>query len=85
MGWRGSWFYMVDKAAPSQTFVLRPFENIAAEPLDSWKPVNDDSATPYVQLLTRQIAKLSKDGLRELIPSTVGYLGRSSPCSIVIA
>jgi hypothetical protein len=48
VGWRGSWFYMADKVAPSQTFGLRPFENIAAEPRDSWKPVNDDSATPYV-------------------------------------
>jgi hypothetical protein len=55
---------MADKAAPSQTFGLRPFENIAAEPLDSWKPVNDDSATPYIQLLARWIAKLSKDGLK---------------------
>jgi hypothetical protein len=55
---------MADKVAPSQTFGLRPFENIAAEPRDSWKLVNDDSATPYVQLLARQIAKLSKDGLK---------------------
>jgi hypothetical protein len=37
VGWRGSWFDMVDKAAPSQAFVLHPFENIAAQPLDSWK------------------------------------------------
>jgi hypothetical protein len=43
---------------------LRRFENIAAQPLDSWKPVNDDSATPYVKLLARRIAKLSKDGLK---------------------
>jgi hypothetical protein len=55
---------MADKAAPSQTFGLRPFENIAAEPRDNWKPVNDDSATPYVQLLAWRIAKLSKDGLK---------------------
>jgi hypothetical protein len=55
---------MVDKAASSQAFGLRPFENIAAQPLDSWKPVNDDSATPYVKLLTRRIANLSKDGLK---------------------
>jgi hypothetical protein len=46
VGWRGSWFYMANKAAPSQTFGIRPFENIAAEKL-----VNDDSTTPYVQLL----------------------------------
>jgi hypothetical protein len=76
---------MADKAAPSQTFGLRPFENIAAEPRDSWKPVNDDSATPYVQLLARWIAKLSRMVSRELIPSTVGYLGGSSPFSIMIA
>jgi hypothetical protein len=63
IGWRGSWFYMADKVAPSQTFGLRPFENIAAECLDSWKPVNDDSATPYVKLLARQIAKFTQDGL----------------------
>jgi hypothetical protein len=55
---------MADKATPSQTFGLRPFENIAAEPRDKWKPVNDDSATPYVQLLAWWIAKLSKDGLK---------------------
>jgi hypothetical protein len=54
---------MADKVAPSQTFGLRPFENIAAERLDSWKPVNDDSATPYVKLLARQIAKFTQDGL----------------------
>jgi hypothetical protein len=35
MGWRGSWFNMVDKAAPSQDCGLHPFENIAAQPLDS--------------------------------------------------
>jgi hypothetical protein len=64
VGWRGSWFYMVDKVAPSQAFGLRPFENITVQPLDSWKPVNDDSATPYVKLLARRIAKLSKDGLK---------------------
>jgi hypothetical protein len=62
--WRGSWFYMADKAAPSRTFGLCPFENIAIEPLDSWKPVNDDSATPYVKLLARRIAKLTQDGLK---------------------
>jgi hypothetical protein len=64
VGWRSSWFYMADKTAPSQTFGLRPFENIAVEPRDSWKLVNDDSTTPYVQLLARWIAKLSKDGLK---------------------
>jgi hypothetical protein len=35
MGWRGSWFYMADKPAPSQDRSLQPFENIAAQPLDS--------------------------------------------------
>jgi hypothetical protein len=35
MGWRGSWFYMADKATPDQTFGLRPFENIVAESRDS--------------------------------------------------
>jgi hypothetical protein len=55
---------MVDKPAPSQDRGLQPFENIAAQPLDSWKPVNDESATPYVKLLARRIAKLSKDGLK---------------------
>jgi hypothetical protein len=62
---------MADKAAPSQAFGLRPFENIAAQPLDSWKPVNDDSATPYIKLLARQIAKLSKDGLKGI--DTISY------------
>jgi hypothetical protein len=64
VGWRGSWFYMADKPAPSQDRGLQPFENIAAQPLDSWKPVNDESATPYIKLLTRRITKLSKDGLK---------------------
>jgi hypothetical protein len=35
VGWRGSWFYMADKPAPSQDRGLQPFENIAAQPLDS--------------------------------------------------
>jgi hypothetical protein len=64
IGWRGSWFYMADNPAPSQVRGLLPFENIAAQPLDSWKPINDKTATPYVKLLARQIAKLSKDGLK---------------------
>jgi hypothetical protein len=64
IGWRGSWFYMADKAAPSRSFGLPSFENIATEPLDSWKPVNDDSATPYIKLLARRIAKLTQDGLK---------------------
>jgi hypothetical protein len=64
IGWRGSWFYMADKPAPSQARDLLPFENIAAQPLDSWNPVNDKTATPYVKLLARRIAKLSKDGLK---------------------
>jgi hypothetical protein len=71
MGWRGSWFYMADKAAPSQDFDLHPFKNIAAQPLDSWKPVNDKSATPYVKLLAWWIAKLSKDGLKGI--DTINY------------
>jgi hypothetical protein len=55
---------MADHPAPSQAHGLYPFENIAAQPLDSWRPVNDESATPYVKLLARRIAKLSKDGLK---------------------
>jgi hypothetical protein len=55
---------MADKPAPSQDHGLHPFENIAAQPLDSWRPVNDEFATPYVKLLARRIAKLSKDGLK---------------------
>jgi hypothetical protein len=55
---------MADQPAPSQARGLHPFENIAAQPLDSWRHVNDESATPYVKLLARQIAKLSKDGLK---------------------
>jgi hypothetical protein len=55
---------MADKPAPSQDHGLQPFENIATQPLDSWKPINDEPATPYVKLLGRQIAKLSKDGLK---------------------
>jgi hypothetical protein len=55
---------MADKAAPSQSFGLPSFENTAAEPLDSWKPVNDDSATPYIKLLAWRIAKLTQDGLK---------------------
>jgi hypothetical protein len=66
VGWRGSWFYMANKAAPSQDCGLHPFKNIAAQPLDSWKPVNDESATPYIKLLARRIAKLSKDGLKRI-------------------
>jgi hypothetical protein len=63
IGWRGSWFYMADKPMPSQARGLLPFENIAAQPLDSWNPINDKTATPYVKLLAWRIAKLSKDGL----------------------
>jgi hypothetical protein len=63
-GWRGSWFYMVDKLTPSQARGLPSFENIAAQPRDSWKAVNDETATPYVKLLARWIAKLSNDGLK---------------------
>jgi hypothetical protein len=62
IGWRGSWFYMADKAAPSQTFGLLPFENIAAEARNSWKRFNDDLATPYIKLLARRITKLTLEG-----------------------
>jgi hypothetical protein len=64
IGWRGSWFYMADKPAPSQARDLPPFKNVAAESRDSWTAVNDESATPYVKLLARRIAKLSVDGLK---------------------
>jgi hypothetical protein len=37
---------------------------VEAESLDSWKPVNDDSATPYVKLLAWWIAKLTQGGLK---------------------
>jgi hypothetical protein len=57
---------MADKPTPSQSCGLPSFENIAAQPRDSWKPVNDKTATPYVKLLARQIAKLSKDGLKRI-------------------
>jgi hypothetical protein len=55
---------MADRPALSQDRGLHPFENIAAQPLDSWRPINDESATPYVKLLARRITKLSKDGLK---------------------
>jgi hypothetical protein len=71
IGWRGSWFYMADKPAPSQARGLLPFENIAAQPLDSWNPVNDETATPYVKLLAWRIAKLSKDSLKGI--DTINY------------
>jgi hypothetical protein len=35
VGWRGSWFYIANKTAPSQDRGLHPFENIAAQPLNS--------------------------------------------------
>jgi hypothetical protein len=34
------------------------------EPLDSWNPVNNDSATPYGKLLAWRIARLTQDGLK---------------------
>jgi hypothetical protein len=71
IGWRGSWFYMADKPAPSQARGLSSFENIAAQPCDSWKAVNDETATPYVKLLARRIAKLSVDGLKGI--DTIHY------------
>jgi hypothetical protein len=64
IGWRGSWFYMADKPAPSQARGLPPFKNVATKSRDSWTAVNDESATPYVKLLARRIAKLSVDGLK---------------------
>jgi hypothetical protein len=57
---------MADKPAPSQACGLPPFKNIAAESRDSWTAVNDESATPYVKLLARRIAKLSVDGLKAI-------------------
>jgi hypothetical protein len=64
IGWRGSWFFMADKPAPSQPRGLPPFKNVAAESRDSWTAVNDGSATPNVKLLAWRIAKLSMDGLK---------------------
>jgi hypothetical protein len=64
IGWRGSWFYMADKPAPSQAHGLPPFTNVAAESRDTWTAVNDETATPYVKLLARRIAKLTVDGLK---------------------
>jgi hypothetical protein len=76
---------MADKDAPSQDCGLHPFEDIAAQPLDSWKPVNDESATPYVKILARRrLPSYPRMVSRELIPSTTGYLGGSSLYSIVI-
>jgi hypothetical protein len=71
VGWRGSWFYMVDKAAPSQTFGLHPFENIATEPLDSWKLVNDDSATPMSSSSHDGLPSFPRMVSRESIPSNL--------------
>jgi hypothetical protein len=64
IGWRGSWFFMADKPAPSQARGLPPFKNVTIESRDSWTAVNNESATPYVKLLARWIAKLSVDGLK---------------------
>jgi hypothetical protein len=55
---------MADKPAPSQARGLPSFENIAVLPRNSWKAVNDETATPYVKFLAQQIAKLSIDGLK---------------------
>jgi hypothetical protein len=60
IGWRGTWFYMADKPAPSQARGLLPFENIAAQHLDSWNPVNDETTTPYVKLLARRMIRLQR-------------------------
>jgi hypothetical protein len=62
---------MADKPAPSQARGLPSFENIAAQPLDSWKAVNDETTTPYVKLLAWRIAKLSMDGLKGI--DTINY------------
>jgi hypothetical protein len=71
IGWRGSWFFMADKPTLSQAHGLPPFKNVAAESRDSWMAVNDESATPYVKLLARRIAKLSVDGLKGI--DTINY------------
>jgi hypothetical protein len=55
---------MADKPMPSQACGLPPFKNVAAESHDSWTTINDESATPYVKLLARRIARLSVDGLK---------------------
>jgi hypothetical protein len=55
---------MADKPAPSQTRGLPSFTNVAAESRDTWTAVNDETATPYVKLLARRIAKLTVDGLK---------------------
>jgi hypothetical protein len=55
---------MADKPVPSQARGLPPFKNVAAESCNSWTAVNDESATPNVKLLARQITKLSVDGLK---------------------
>jgi hypothetical protein len=62
---------MADKPAPSQARGLPSFKNIAAESRDSWMAINDESATPYVKLLARWIAKLSVDGLKGI--DTINY------------
>jgi hypothetical protein len=70
---------MADKAVPSQDCGLHPFENIAAQHLDSWKLVNDESTAPYVKLLARRIAKLSKDGLKGIDTITSWISRRIQP------
>jgi hypothetical protein len=55
---------MADKPAPSQTRGLPSFMNVAAESRDTWTAINDETATPYVKLLARRIAKLTVDGLK---------------------
>jgi hypothetical protein len=55
---------MADKPAPSQARGLPSFTNVAAESRDTWTAVNDETATPYVKLLARRIAKLTMDGLK---------------------
>jgi hypothetical protein len=62
---------MANKPAPSQAHGLPSFENIAAQPLDSWNPINNKTATPYVKLQARRIAKLSKGGLKGI--DTINY------------
>jgi hypothetical protein len=76
---------MADKAAPSEAFGLHPFENIAAQPLDSWKPVSDEPPPPMSSSSHDGLPRYPKMVSRELIQSTIGYLGGSNPYNIVIS
>jgi hypothetical protein len=76
---------MADQSAPSQARGLLPFENIAAQPLDSWKPVNDETTTPTSSSWHGGLPSYPKMVSRELIPSIVGYLSGSSLYNTTIA